>query len=737
MLTHWELYFCLRIKMIKTIWFLLSLSLLFSNAPCSDMLNHYFNVQDSVVTAHEDSITFLKKQLELKPEDTGLQYKLAELYLQKRELKEAEKLFKKLTVVDSLAVRALTGLGRVHFYHTPHRIIPLERLKELLKIDHRSKAIKQLRKALDLDADYLPARYFLARSYMKKMDKDELKKAEKEFLHILKKDDDYRDIIYQLGHTYQKMEEFQKALDYFLKITLSMRDYARARIRMAEVYFELDQPKLSTECYYQGMETLTDKEVLDYLFDEQEILLTGEEKKEFEAADYQNKKKVFLKFWRNRDPDPSTPENERLTEHFRRVKYARSHFHFTAPPYYDDRGKIYIKYGEPDARYHSSVGTLPVKDNESWSYENVEEGLVFDFVNDGGYYRQVIDLTQAALSGYDYNQKLFLAASLYQERDHLSKTYSRLSIGFSMDRLNEFHNKRSEALDKYPGELFVPANQEKLRFPFITKWGQFKSQNKKTRLEFYTSFPGLALKLSPFNQDEPKNIDFFIEVTDSNFRSVIKDENRLIYQIKNLEKLRDHQFLFQNSYEITPGTYQVAFVITDVESKNKGIQKKNLLVRDFSGDSLMLSSLQLSAKIEPETEGVNKIFVKNGMVVNPYTFSRVMRKKPIFLYFEIYNLTLNEEGNSKYGVSYKVETLKPERNFWQKTFGSVGRLFTGTKKKFISFSNSRIGDSRDTFEYIAFDLKNLDRGETNLIVTVTDQISQQTAQSSIQLILIE
>lgn len=502
---------------------------------------------------------------------------------------------------------------------------------------------------------------------------------------------------------------------------------------MADVYYEVGKYKLSTESYFRGMEKLDDKEILDYLFDEQKILLSSAEKKEFAAAPYDKKKRLFKKFWKRRDPDPSTVKNERLMEHFRRVKYAREFFHFTAPPYYDDRGKIYIKYGAPDDRYNSSLGSIPAKDNESWSYENIEKGLVFDFVADGAYYRLVEDLTEAALPGYGYNQRLYLASSLYQDRSHLSPTYSALSAHFSKDKLFDYHAVRTEALTKYPDEVFIPARQI-IVFPFITRWAQFKDKDKKTRIEFYTSFPGLALKTDPLNTNLSRHVDFFVEVNDTNFNSIVKEQKRFSYQLNSNTKIQNRQFMFQNNYLVTPGKYSVAMVLENVEASEKGVQRKELIVIDFSSDKLMLSGLQLSSNIEAKTDDSNEIFVKNGLTIAPYTFRRVMRSNPIFIYFEIYNLAPDNQGLTNYEVAYSVETIKPQRNLWQKT---LGRIFSSKKKSIISTSTRMEGDSRDTFEYIAFDLNNLEKGLTDLRVKITDQNSSQVVDGVVQMLLID
>lgn len=59
---------------------------------------------------------------------------------------------------------------------------------------------------------------------------------------------------------------------------------------------------------------------------------------------------VLLNFWEDRDLTPSDSYNERLMEHWNRVHYALNNFNTTSREVYDDRGGIYIRYGEPNKK---------------------------------------------------------------------------------------------------------------------------------------------------------------------------------------------------------------------------------------------------------------------------------------------------------------------------------------------------------------------------------------------------
>ena len=651
-------------------------------------------------------------------------------------LDEAEAAFKIAATYDSLLVYAYTGLGKVEFYRRPSRIIPFERLKQLLKKDHKSKAIKKFNQALTINPNYIPALYFRARTYFEKEKIDDLEMAKTELTNLYEKYPDYLDVLYYLAYSHQKLNDLDQALKLFSKIKEEDSDYAKANIRLAEIYYDKKKYTLSTKSYFIGIDCLEDKDTFDFLYDELSILLSPQEKTEFETAAFSEKRKLIKKFWIQRDPDPDKLENKRLMEHFRRVRYAKKYFHFTVLPYYDDRGKIYIKYGEPDSKYKANSGAVEAKDNESWSYESVEEGLVFDFVSEGGYYKEVKDLTEAALAGKSYDARLSIASSLYEDRSHLSNSYAKLAANFSIDRLTEYNRDRETAVYQHPGSIYKLEKNIKT-FPFLTKIAQFKGENKKTRIECYTSLPGFAIDFRKADDKFINYTEYFIEIFDDKYDSKILEDKKFSIIVNSLENIKGRQFLFQENYQLNSGEYDIAFVVSDDKKNMKGVQRKKIQIRDFASDELMLSDLQLSSKVEVVDKKSNGNFIKNGLKVSPYTFSSVVKKNPIYLYFEIYNLSFDEQKNSSFEVFYTLKTIKPDRNAWQKTFGSISRLFSGKQKNVISTQSHRTGDTETAFEYIAFDLKNLEKGLTKLTVKINDLISKQEVEREIEFNLID
>jgi GWxTD domain-containing protein len=93
-------------------------------------------------------------------------------------------------------------------------------------------------------------------------------------------------------------------------------------------------------------------------------ILTNAEKSVFNALKTVEDRMRFIdSFWKARDPDPQTRQNEYKQEYYRRVNYAKKNLGGIQ----SDRGRIYLILGEPTER-NSFVGREKIVDTELWTY---------------------------------------------------------------------------------------------------------------------------------------------------------------------------------------------------------------------------------------------------------------------------------------------------------------------------------------------------------------------------------
>jgi GWxTD domain-containing protein len=101
-------------------------------------------------------------------------------------------------------------------------------------------------------------------------------------------------------------------------------------------------------------------------------IITSEERKIYLETPDSEKDKFVEEFWRRRDPDPSTEENEFKVEFDERVRRATELFISEGiPGWLTDRGRIYILFGPPTDRLTNPVGQDAYgRCSETWYYGN-------------------------------------------------------------------------------------------------------------------------------------------------------------------------------------------------------------------------------------------------------------------------------------------------------------------------------------------------------------------------------
>ena len=116
---------------------------------------------------------------------------------------------------------------------------------------------------------------------------------------------------------------------------------------------------------------------IDKYYDQIKYIASETEKQLFKTLNPQGKQDFLLQFWKSRDPDPATPENEFMEAYFARIHYCETNFKNGIN---SDRGRIYLLYGPPmDIRRYASSGGYD-KPVEIWTYP-IEGTSEFVFVD--------------------------------------------------------------------------------------------------------------------------------------------------------------------------------------------------------------------------------------------------------------------------------------------------------------------------------------------------------------------
>ncbi len=709
-------------KLLSVIWLVIFLFIAcFEQIPARCRLLQNVK-QDSV----DQLILRYQKQLSQSPQNTTIMNKIAKLFLQKTRSDSADIYLELSLNLNKSDPETYFLKGRSYLQKRKIWLKPLAQLFKIIKQDHHSKAIRSFKKAIQIDSNYLEAYYYLGKAYYGKGGESNYRDALSCYDHILAQNENFMDSRYQLGLSYFKLQMYDEAENIFNTYVNNNPEDGRPLLELSRLYFDTGQPEAACRCYMDGIVKLRDPEMFDLLFLEIKDIVTDEEKTEYEKSTLAQKGYFFKKFWKNKDPTPLADLNERLAEQNRRLKYARDMFRTVIPPYYDDRGRIYVKYGEPDTRFIFTLNDqkrINAKPNESWSYEeSIRRGLVFDFMDlGGGIYIEIQDLSEAGKA-----KPLYLDRAL-----ELGGSYAVFS-NFDDMTLLRIRADKTEAIADAPVEVYHH-DYIKEDLPFRFRQAQFRRNQIITDLEIYYS---VNLKDLPFKKVNENNYTSTFTSTfavfDSLFNEVDKTSHDIDIKVNSSQKIEELDNIDLFNIKLNPSDqYHFVFQIEDKFGEKLGIKKWQGSIRQFYYDSLQISDIELVTKIEKTAE--RDQFYKNGLQIVPYADYQFEIDKPLIIYYEIYNLYKNQEHRTKYQIDYKITSIKPKANIFSKLLKLPVRIFRRGGTSSISSSYIREGKLKDEREYISFDVKKLPAGIAKIEVMVKDLYTNQNKVSALQI----
>ncbi|MFC2157947.1 GWxTD domain-containing protein [Acidobacteriota bacterium] len=124
-------------------------------------------------------------------------------------------------------------------------------------------------------------------------------------------------------------------------------------------------------CHYHNLEKKLTPHHSDF-YQKVHYIMTNQESRMFLDLPDAEKNGFIEEFWRRRDPDPGTEENDFKIEYFNRLDTTENLFHGEGKPgWMTDRGRIYILFGPPMDRLKNPMGySSSTQCSEVWFYGN-------------------------------------------------------------------------------------------------------------------------------------------------------------------------------------------------------------------------------------------------------------------------------------------------------------------------------------------------------------------------------
>lgn len=218
----------------------------------------------------------------------------------------------------------------------------------------------------------------------------------------------------------------------------------------------------SSSCQLYKLERKLDPVNAEFL-SKVRYIITGKERKIFLELPDSEKENFKEEFWKRRDPDPSTEENEFKMEYFNRIERADELFATEGKPgWLTDRGRIYVLFGPPTDRITYPMGGDPYsRCREIWYYGNFP--IVFiDSTCTGSYHLITWDLTPIRSYNLMYMHELSMAQAQAQDTIKGERKFSDFNWRVKKTLLEKERVEGQIEIDVPYANLWFRAAEDKL-----------------------------------------------------------------------------------------------------------------------------------------------------------------------------------------------------------------------------------------------------------------------------------
>ena len=402
-------------------------------------------------------------------------------------------------------------------------------------------------------------------------------------------------------------------------------------------------------------------------------IITKEEKRAFDALTTDEERENFIEnFWRRRDPNPDTEENEYREEYYERIAYANQHYTSGIPGWKTDRGRIYIAWGKPDSvESHPSGGSYDRPSYEGggstttypfevWFYRHLDgvgDGVEIEFVDPTGTgeYRIARNanekdaLLMVPGAGMTTAEQLGLSDkgdriggigqnTWGREQD---SPFRRMEIITNLQRPPQvkFSDLQS-GLDSASAVLF---DKDPLQFDLRVDFFRQSDDRVIAAFTVQTDNKELSFENSGGLQTAKMNIFGRITAVSGKRSGIFEDSVTASATAAELVEMKGRKSIYQKAVALTPGTYKVDVVVRDVVTGNRGVVNQGFTVPRYDEKKLSTSTMILALRMRTTDErDTGGMFVIGNAKVIPNLTGVYKQGEQVGVYMQVYNAGIDQ-----------------------------------------------------------------------------------------------
>ena len=487
---------------------------------------------------------------------------------------------------------------------------------------------------------------------------------------------------------------------------------------LARIYYARGDPARGEAYYWRAVDSISSWLGSAILFEDIKYVLTDLELKHYRSLVSDRKKSAFFHlFWNLRNPSPAATTNVRLAEHERRIIRAENEFeyygfrtHFNDPDKlhylsfprafslnreFNDKGLVYVRHGEPDDIQRTIGENL----NESWLYNGTDESP-----------KRVFYFTQSNSAGNNWRLTSFPEdPQMWENLVMWDHRYNRLLNGQALDQAELQDQLREESETAVSSGLATDEHTWKKAmktFNLPHSISAFRGDGGKTIVNVSYALPVGEIAKDLADTVKTLRVEVGLSMNRTNGEVMASELDTLSLP---LGSGMTGAYVELYRFVLRPDSVRIAMHARPLGLEMVSTWDRRIRIPDFPVTVPMLSDIEFllpsSARSSIEINGVK-------VIVSP--FDAVPRNKPLYVYWQTYNLTRDADGKT----AYRSRVLL--------TPGESGP----DDESVVAYDSDHAGQEESAAELAQIDVRARDRGMYTLTVEITDRKMVRTFSKS-------
>lgn len=483
-------------------------------------------------------------------------------------------------------------------------------------------------------------------------------------------------------------------------------------------------------------------------------IITEEERAVFLKLQVDEEREQFVEqFWKRRDRDPTTPDNEFREEHYRRIQYSNDVFAAGIPGWMTDRGRIYIKYGKPDRiethpaggpyqrRQEEGGGRTSTYPFERWEYRHIEgigDDIEMEFVDysGGNLYKlasnpnlkdEFLFVPWAGMTDAEEND--------WKGRDPAELRWARIagvrdygvadSMGIAGERAKYTPFARTElaaSLQKAPVIRFqdlradVSARITYNILPFSAYTYFLKLTGEYALTPLTLQIPNSGITFQGEGPLRTSKLQVYGRVSGLTGNTVFEFDDEIVKQLTQ-EQYAAQKYsssVYHRLLRLPPGRFKLDILLKDAHSGKLGTISQGLAVPAFANDRLSASPVVVTSEMLPLTEEQRRTdpFAFGGFHIRPRMDETYYPGEYLGVYLEVYNANVDpSKGRPAVKVEYQLQ------------------LKAGPAAPFRDVSRSAVLDRDILVIPLYIDISSQPAGQYTVVFRITDLTGNDTVET--------